>query len=182
VEGEVVPKPLTILALVRASGISRTTLLYYESAGLLRPARRSAAGYRLYGPNDLDRVRRIRQLRSAGLTLEDIKRLLDEPATGAAGVLSRRLEAISGEIEALRDHQLAILRLLASFSPQDERKEMMTKEKWVEMMRKTGFSDEDMHRWHRVFETSDPEEHELFLRYLQIPEQEIRQIREWSRK
>lgn len=176
------PKPLTIQALIQASGISRTTLLYYESAGLLRPARRSDSGYRLYGPNDVDRVRRIRMLRSAGLTLDDIRRLLEEPASGAAGVLERRLEAISGEIEALRDHQLAILRLLATFTPQDEKEEPMTKEKWVEMMRKTGFSDDDMHRWHRVFESTDPDEHELFLRYLQIPAEEVRQIREWSRK
>jgi DNA-binding transcriptional MerR regulator len=173
---------MTIQALIRASGISRSTLLYYESAGLLRPARRSAAGYRLYGPSELERVGRIRALRSAGLTLDDIGRLLEDSGAGAPGVLKRRLEAISGQIAELRGHQRAILRLLGSFTPQLERNDLMTKEKWVAIMDKAGFTQEDKQRWHKVFEASDPQEHELFLRYLQIPEEEIRQIREWSRK
>ena len=58
----------------------------------------------------------------------------------------------------------------------------MTKDKWVEIMRKTGFTDDDMQRWHRMFEATDPAEHDQFLRYLQIPDEEIRQIREWSQK
>ncbi len=58
----------------------------------------------------------------------------------------------------------------------------MTKEKWIEIMRAAGFSDDDMHRWHAQFEKSAPEEHEEFLRYLHIPEGEVRSIRDWSRK
>lgn len=175
-------KPLTIQALVRATGISRTTLLYYESAGLLRPARRSAAGYRLYGASELERVRRIRTLRSAGLTLDDIRHLLAGPGEGATGVLKRRLETISGQIEDLRGHQRAIFQLLGSLTRQLERNDLMTKDKWVAIMDKAGFTEEDKNRWHTVFEATDPDEHELFLRYLQIPEEEIRKIREWSRK
>lgn len=176
------PRLLTIQALVRASGVSRTTLLYYESAGLIKPLRRSEAGYRLYGERELRRLMRVRALRAAGLTLDDIRSLLDDPGDGAPGVLRRRLEAISREIEGLREHQHAILRLLGNLQPQAERKAIVTKAKWVEIMDKAGFSDEDKHRWHRTFEQADPEEHERFLRYLQIPEDEIRKIREWSRK
>ncbi len=33
--------PLTVTQLARACGLSRTTVLYYESAGLLKPARRN---------------------------------------------------------------------------------------------------------------------------------------------
>ncbi len=174
--------PLTIQALVRASGISRTTLLYYEAAGLLKPAGRSAAGYRLYGQSEVERVLRIRALRGAGLTVGDIRSLLDDQGAGAAGVLKRRLEAISGEIEALRGHQSAILRLLETLPTKQERKKPMTKQKWVEIMDKAGFTEEDKSRWHKTFEASDPEEHDKFLRYLQIPEEEITKIREWSRK
>lgn len=174
--------PLTIQALIRASGISRTTLLYYEAAGLLKPAARSAAGYRLYGDPEVERVLRIRALRGAGLTIGDICSLLDDQGAGATGVLKRRLEAISGEIEALRGHQRAILRLLGTMPAVKERKKPMTKQKWVEIMDKAGFSEEEKRRWHKTFEASDPEEHDKFLRYLQIPDEEIRKIREWSRQ
>lgn len=58
---------------------------------------------------------------------------------------------------------------------------MLTKEKWVEIMHASEFSEDDMHRWHAQFETSAPEEHEQFLRFLRIPDSEVLSIREWSR-
>jgi hypothetical protein len=59
---------------------------------------------------------------------------------------------------------------------------MMNKDKWVEIMRASGFSEDDMHRWHAQFEKSAPEDHEEFLMYLRIPAAEIQSIRDWSRK
>jgi len=59
---------------------------------------------------------------------------------------------------------------------------MMTKEKWVGIMRVAGFTDEDMHRWHIEFERSAPEDHQEFLASLHIPTDEIAKIREWSRR
>ena len=58
---------------------------------------------------------------------------------------------------------------------------MMTKEKWVGIMRAAGFSDDDMHRWHIEFERSAPEDHQEFLGSLHITPDEIARIREWSR-
>jgi hypothetical protein len=54
---------------------------------------------------------------------------------------------------------------------------MVTKEKWVSVMRSAGFTDEDMHRWHAVFEKAAPEEHQEFLEFLHIPPAEIQSIR-----
>jgi hypothetical protein len=102
------------------------------------------------------------------------------PEQGAGAVLRRRMLEIGTEIETLREHQRAIARLLHVQSD-FERTEMVTKEKWVSIMRKTGFTDDDMHRWHAEFEKSAPEEHQEFLQFLHIPEDEIRNIREWSR-
>ena len=61
------------------SGVSVRTLHYYESMGLLVPDKRTAAGYRLYSGNDLLRLQQILINRELGLSLESIKRLLDEP-------------------------------------------------------------------------------------------------------
>jgi DNA-binding transcriptional MerR regulator len=173
--------PLTVTTLARACGLSRSTILYYEAMGLLKPARRSAGNYRLYAESDLRRLRQICVYRGAGLKLGDIRSLLDETRSDAAGVLQRRLVELSGEIEKLRDHQRAIARLLKD-TDQLRRVPMVTKEKWVEVMRAAGFTEDDMHRWHAEFERSAPREHQEFLEFLHIPPEEVRSIRDWSRK
>jgi DNA-binding transcriptional MerR regulator len=173
--------PLTVTHLARACGLSRSTVLYYETMGLLQPARRSAGNYRIYGEKDLRRLRQICIYRGAGLKLGDIRSILDETRSDAAGVLRRRLAELSDEIEKLRDHQRAIARLLKD-TDQLRRFPMVTKEKWVEVMRGAGFSEKDMHRWHAQFEKSAPQEHQEFLEFLHIPADEVRSIRDWSRK
>ncbi|HLJ47477.1 MAG TPA: MerR family transcriptional regulator [Bryobacteraceae bacterium] len=172
---------LTVTKLARACGLSRSTVLYYESIGLLRHVRRSQGNYRVYGEHDLQRLRQICLYRGAGLKLDDIRSLLDEARGDAAGVLKRRLMELSVEIERLRDHQQAIARLLKD-TDQFRRFPMVTKEKWVEVMRAAGFSEADMHRWHSQFEKSAPQEHQEFLEFLHIPADEVQSIREWSRK
>jgi hypothetical protein len=49
-------------------------------------------------------------------------------------------------------------------------------------MKSAGFSEDDMRRWHREFERAAPDDHQEFLQYLHIPDKEIRDIREWSKK
>ncbi len=143
--------------------------------------RRSARNYRLYGDKDLERLRQICLYREAGLKLSDIRSLLDGGRGDAASVLKRRLAELSVEIGKLRDHQHAIARLLKN-TARLRRDTMVTKEKWVKVMCEAGFTDADMHRWHAQFEKSAPSEHQEFLEFLHIPAEEIRDIREWSRK
>jgi hypothetical protein len=57
---------------------------------------------------------------------------------------------------------------------------MMTKDKWVAIMRAAGFSEDQMHRWHAEFEKGAPEEHQEFLEYLRIDRDEIARIRKAS--
>ncbi len=171
---------MTVSTLARAAGITRSSVLYYESIGLMGPARRTQANYRVYGDRDLQRLQQISSYRSAGLTLDDIRRILNQPNSDFAGVLQKRVVKLGEEVERLREQQRAIGRLLQT-SGQLRRKTMITKEKWVEIMRASGFSDSDMHRWHAQFETTAPEEHDQFLRFLHIPETEVRSIRDWSR-
>jgi len=172
---------LTVSKLARAFGLSRSTVLYYESIGLLKPALRTDSNYRAYTEQDRERLRQICAYREAGLRLEDIRTLLGRRDTDAASVLKRRLLELDEEIAALREHQRAILRLLKVDESQ-WRTEVMTKEKWVAIMHNAGFTEQDMQRWHTQFEKNSPEEHQEFLEYLHIPPEEIGKIREWSRK
>lgn len=172
---------LTVSKLAQSCGLSRSTLLYYESIGLLKPAARSTANYRGYGEKDLRRLRQICVYRDAGLRLEDILQILDRPETDAAAVLKRRLFELNAEIEKLRDHQRAILKLIQS----DQslwRTNVITKDKLVSIMRAAGMSEADMNRFHTEFERNAPEEHQEFLEFLHIPAGEIRKIRELSAK
>ena len=166
---------LSVSQFAKQFRLGRTTILYYETCGLLKPALRSAANYRFYGEKEARVLEQICLYRSAGLSVRDIRLMLTAPE------LERRLQELDAEINHLRGHQLEILRLLRSKNFL-RRTKNMTKDKWVSIMKFAGFQEADMRRWHREFERSAPEDHQEFLQYLHIPEGEIRSIREWSRK
>jgi DNA-binding transcriptional MerR regulator len=172
--------PLTVTNLARACKLSRSTLLYYESIGLLARPRRTAGNYRAYTAKDLDRLRRICIYRDAGVPLADIRALLDGPRDDAAAVLQRRMVELGAGIERLRDQQRSIARLLKSANKLRSTP-MVTKEKWVTIMKAAGFSEDDMRRWHAEFEKGAPDGHQEFLEFLHIPPDELSRIRAWSR-
>ena len=171
---------LTVTSLARSCNLARSTVLYYESIGLLARPRRSAGNYRVYSEKDSERLRQICAYREAGLTLADIRSILDAPGSDAAAVLRRRLTELSAGIERLREHQRTIARLLKT-TDQFRRLPVVTKEKFTAVLRASGFTEDDMRRLHTEFENNAPNEHQEFLEFLHIPADEIRSIREWSR-
>lgn len=66
--------PIGVLS--RRSAVNIETIRYYERIGLLPKPARSAGGYRLYRPADIDRLRFIRRSRDLGFSTEEIHRLL----------------------------------------------------------------------------------------------------------
>jgi len=170
----------TVTQLARLCGLSRTALLYYESIGLLPLAPRTAGNYRRYGERDLARLRQICAYRDAGLKLSDIRALLGRFGGDAWKVLQRRLVEIDAEVATLRAHQQAILKLLEHKALRKDK--MITKEKWVAIMRGCGLTEEQMTAWHTEFERAAPAEHQEFLEFLHIAPEEIATIRVHSGK
>src|SRR5436853_7812296 len=76
------------------AGVTVRTLHHYDRLGLLKPKGRTAAGYRLYGERDLARLQQIVTLKFIGLSLKQIKELLDQREFDLATTLRRQREVI----------------------------------------------------------------------------------------
>ena len=167
----------TVGRLAKRHGLSRSTLLYYDRIGLLRPRGHAKGEYRAYSDADDARLARICEYRRAGIGLEAIGRMLDDPADGAvAEALRGRLAELNREMDALRGQQ-SLVAVLLGRSDLLDRPGGMDKAAWVRMLAEAGFSEADMRDWHVRFERSAPDRHEAFLRRLRIPDAEISAIR-----
>ena len=85
-------------------GLETPVLRHWEDVGLLAPVR-DESGYRRYGPDDLVRIAVIARNKAAGMTLEQIRALLDSDVPGRRAVLERHLlglEERAHEIERSR--------------------------------------------------------------------------------
>lgn len=94
--------------LARRTGLSVRALHHYDAIGLLRPSRRTKAGHRIYGLEEIRRLQQIASLRSLGLSLEEIGACLDRPEFSLERILSLHIERIRGEME----RQARLLELL----------------------------------------------------------------------
>jgi DNA-binding transcriptional MerR regulator len=87
--------------LARATGNTVRTIRFYEEQGLLKPSVISEGGHRRYTDQDLERLRLILDLRELGLSLLDIRALLELRAgCHTAGEFATRFQkALEGHIE-----------------------------------------------------------------------------------
>ena len=60
----------------RQSGMPAKTIRFYEDIGLVRPAARSANGYRQFSDTDVRTLKFIQRARKLGFSVEDIQKLL----------------------------------------------------------------------------------------------------------
>jgi len=172
------PYPLTVGRLARHVGLSRSTLLYYDRIGLLRPSLQSTAGYRLYAATDGQRLDRIVELRAAGLALSRIQAVLDG-SSPLALALAERIADIDGQLSALQAQREVLRALLGSAEVATVGR--LDKAGWTALFRAIGLDDAAMLRWHGEFERSAPGAHAAFLCSLGLSAAEVAAIRRRSR-
>ena len=99
-------KRLNIGALARQAGVGVDTVRFYERAGLMPQAQRTASGYRTYAAADVERLRFIRRAKALGFALDEISELL-RLSHGRGGresvkaLAQRRLSGLDAKIREL---------------------------------------------------------------------------------
>jgi DNA-binding transcriptional MerR regulator len=91
----------TIGQLARRTGVSARTIRFWSDAGLVPPAARSAAGYRLYDAEAAARLDLVRSLRELGIGLDVVQAVLSR-ATTIAQVAAAHVAVLDGQIRTLR--------------------------------------------------------------------------------
>ena len=89
-------------------GVSVRALHHWDESGLVHPSRRSDAGYRLYCETDIMRIQQVLVYRQTGMSLADIKEVLDEPGADAVTHLRRQRELLQGQVCHLQQMLLSI--------------------------------------------------------------------------
>ena len=162
----------TVKALADLAGVTPRTLRWYHQKGLLQPQEVTEAGYRLYGPQEADRLQLILFYRELGLNLETIRTLLEAPDFDRLAALQGHL----AELEARR-RRLDALILTVEKTIQDAKGEtiMSDKEKFEAFKRRAVEANEKQHG-KEVRETyGDAEADRANARILALTEEEYRQ-------
>ena len=96
----------TVNQLSQLSGVSSRTLRYYDQIGLLKPARITSAGYRIYNSASADRLLLILLYREFNFNLDEIKKVLDQSNQSLIKHLENQ-QALLTEHSKLLEQQLS---------------------------------------------------------------------------
>ena len=115
-------KELSIGVVSRVTGLTVKSIRFYEDAGLIPRPKRTDSGYRHFSPDDVRRLRLLRQMRLLGLPLSEIKPVVAKALSADCGtfaveltgaldeqkeIIARRiaeLEETRGQLEELTAH------------------------------------------------------------------------------
>ena len=85
---------MKISDVARLTGITVRTLHYYDEIGLLKPSEVTQAGYRVYNDTDLEVLQQILFFRELDFSLEDIRKIMQNPAYEKESALRKQKELL----------------------------------------------------------------------------------------
>lgn len=94
---------LTVGQVAQTFGVTVRTLHHYDEVGLLHPSERTHAGYRLYAPEDLQRLSTIVVYRRLGFALEEIGELLEAEGAEVVDHLRRQRDLIKDRLAQMTE-------------------------------------------------------------------------------
>ena len=86
---------MTVKEVSNLTGVSIRTMQYYDKIGLLHPANRTQAGYRLYDDAALERLQQILLFRELEFSLEDIRKILKNPEFDRKKALEQQITLLT---------------------------------------------------------------------------------------
>jgi DNA-binding transcriptional MerR regulator len=135
--------------MARDAGLTVRTLRHYDQIGLLAARERTDSGHRRYSENDLWRLLRIRALRRLGLSLEDVRRVLEAPADdpeALQGVLRAELDRLESKAVELAGTIAQVKNLLNRMDGRTAGPDLLLKSMEVHTMLEGYFTDEQKQR------------------------------------
>jgi len=114
------------------------------------------------------------------MSLAEIAEVIDKSTDEIEGALEKRLFSINKEVQGLRNQQNVIINIIRN-QGNIKNTRILTKDKWVSMLRAAGLDDDGMWNWHVEFERNSPEAHQDFLESIGISSDEIALIRNKSK-
>ncbi|MWV46268.1 MerR family transcriptional regulator [Paenibacillus sp. HJL G12] len=85
--------------LAKLTGLTVRTLRYYDQIGLLSPSDQTESGHRLYGESDLSRLHQILSLKELGLSLEEVKSVLNGGQISPLEIVGLQIGRIQEQIK-----------------------------------------------------------------------------------
>ena len=166
----------TIKQLCAKAGLSRSTLLYYDSLGLVSPSARSQANYRLYSDDDVRRLERVCIYREAGVSLEEIGQILNLDQSLERSILEKTMNMLNEQSRSIREKQTKIAALLQKSEGELDSSFWMDKEFVVSALKAADFSADILLKFHEILDGESPEKHQKFLNSLGFTETEMKYI------
>ncbi len=117
---------MTVEELSRRTGVVANTIRYYTRIGLLRPRRHPSNSYRLYGDRDLKRLSFIGHAKWLGLSLAEIRGLIQTAEAGgstsgtARKIVAQRAADVSRQIAGLMELERELTAALVAWNDQPD--------------------------------------------------------------
>jgi DNA-binding transcriptional MerR regulator len=137
---------LTVGQVARLAGITVRTLHHYDELGLVVPTTRTHAGYRLYGPAQVERLQEILYFRELGFALEEIREIVARPQYDRRSVLMRQRSML----EAKAEHTMRMIDAVGAAIDASERGVTMSERDMLEVFGDFDpkqYEDEARERW-----------------------------------
>ncbi|HET7742995.1 MAG TPA: MerR family transcriptional regulator [Mycobacterium sp.] len=128
----------TVGAVAELIGVSVRTLHHYDHIGLVMPSVRTAAGYRGYTDADVERLHLVLTYRAAGLPLDEIRALLDDPEVDGLAMLQHQHALLLERADGLQRTIKAVEELMDAHRSGIQ----LTAEEQVEIFGTTAFGEE----------------------------------------
>ena len=91
----------TVKEIAKLTGISARTLHYYDEIGLLKPTKKSEAGYRLYDEKALETLQQILFFREFDISLKEIKTVIQNPSIDKSQILQMQRKMLVAKKERI---------------------------------------------------------------------------------